>query len=291
MGLKEVIEALDVFPKVPEELKIKTTASGAVTIITSLIMTYLILSEFLLFLFPNITSEVGVDVSFGGKLPINYDITFPGLNCVDFGLDFVDHAGEEQLEIRNNIDKIQLPGIGCRVRGFLLTSKVQGEFHVGFGRVAIASPQYTGHRHQFTFLELDRFNASHIITKLSFGEDIPRVTHPLDGQTRIVKQRSGRFQYFIKVVPATYIDRYGTVKESNQYSFSLQEAEVDTHSKAFKQPGVFFKYDIAPYRVTYREDKQFFSHFLTQLCAILGGIYVVAGIISSGIFYVKKKVK
>lgn len=28
---------------------------------------------------------------------------------------------------------------GCRIRGFLLTSKVQGEFHVAFGRLAVAT--------------------------------------------------------------------------------------------------------------------------------------------------------
>jgi len=289
MGLKEIIETLDVFPKVPEELKIKTTASGAVTIITSLFMAYLIISEFFLFVFPRITSEVGVDISFGSKLPINYDITLPGLNCNDFGLDFVDVAGEEQLEVGDNIEKRQLPVIGCRVFGHLQTSKVQGEFHVAFGRLAVSTGENVGHKHQFSMRELDRFNASHIINKLSFGQNIPGVTHPLDGHSKIVTQKSGRFQYFLKVVPASFANRYGYITDSNQFSYSLQEEEVDTHARTFRQPGIFFKYDIAPYRVTYREDKKYFSNFLTQLCAILGGVYVVAGLISSGIFYVRKK--
>ena len=42
-------------------------------------------------------------------------------------------------------------------------------------------------------------------------------------------------------------------------------------------PAVYFIYDISPLMVRAKEWKQSFSHYWTQLCAILGGMYVVAG--------------
>lgn len=36
----------------------------------------------------------------------------PGLNCNDFGLDFVDMVGEQQLEVNDNIEKIPLSHMG-----------------------------------------------------------------------------------------------------------------------------------------------------------------------------------
>jgi hypothetical protein len=42
-------------------------------------------------------------------------------------------------------------------------------------------------------------------------------------------------------------------------------------------PAIYFIYDISPLMVRAKEWKQSFAHYWTQLCAILGGMYVVAG--------------
>ncbi len=47
------------------------------------------------------------------------DITMPNINCPDFGLDFVDHAGDMQLEVADNIEKVPLPGKGPYLSIFL----------------------------------------------------------------------------------------------------------------------------------------------------------------------------
>lgn len=46
-------------------------------------------------------------------------------------------------------------------------------------------------------------------------------------------------------------------------------------------PGVFFFYDISPIKVVVREAQKPFLHFLTQLCAIIGGVFTVAGIVDA----------
>ena len=50
------------------------------------------------------------------------------------------------------------------------------------------------------------------------------------------------------------------------------------------EAGVFFIYDISPIMVTFREERPAFSYFLTSLCAIVGGVFTVAGIVDSCIY-------
>ncbi len=44
-------------------------------------------------------------------------------------------------------------------------------------------------------------------------------------------------------------------------------------------PAVYFRYDMSPITVQYKQYKEKFLHFLIQLCAIVGGIFTVTGII------------
>jgi hypothetical protein len=48
--------------------------------------------------------------------------------------------------------------------------------------------------------------------------------------------------------------------------------------------GVFFNYDISPMMVKYVESRKPFTHFLTDLCAIIGGVFTVAGMIDGAIY-------
>ena len=60
-------------------------------------------------------------------------------------------------------------------------------------------------------------------------------------------------------------------------------------------PGVFFMYDLSPIMVEYTEVRKSFAHFLTGVCAIIGGVFTVAGIIDNflyrGLRSLEKKVE
>ena len=53
--------------------------------------------------------------------------------------------------------------------------------------------------------------------------------------------------------------------------------------------GLFFNYDISPMIIEYVQYSRTLSSFLTQVCAIVGGIYTVAGILDSWIYNVEKR--
>lgn len=92
---------------------------------------------------------------------------------------------------------------GCHLTGYMLLNRVSGNFHIAMGE----GIERDG-RHIQTFNPEDapNFNASHIIHDLSFGP--ADGTEPLTGTTKIVTERvgtTGLFQYFIKIVPTSYV--------------------------------------------------------------------------------------
>jgi len=46
-------------------------------------------------------------------------------------------------------------------------------------------------------------------------------------------------------------------------------------------PALYFRYDLSPVTVKYTQRKESFFRFLVQICAIIGGIFTVAGIIDA----------
>lgn len=52
----------------------------------------------------------------------------------------------------------------------------------------------------------------------------------------------------------------------------------------FTKATIWFRYELNPITVKYKEFKQPVYHFLTTICAIVGGTFTVAGIVDSLLF-------
>jgi hypothetical protein len=52
--------------------------------------------------------------------------------------------------------------------------------------------------------------------------------------------------------------------------------------------GLFMSYEISPMVVRYVETKKSITHFLTSVCAIVGGIFTVAGLLDAFIYNAEK---
>lgn len=112
------------------------------------------------------------------------------------------------------------PGEGCRVSGTMTVNKVAGNFHVAHGESIVKDGH---HIHQFNVAEAPKFNISHTIHSLSFGEPYPDMPpNPLDSVSRIVDIQigTGLFQYFIKVIPTIYTDETDGQIFTNQYTYT-----------------------------------------------------------------------
>lgn len=189
-------------------------------------------------------------------------------------------------------------GEGCRISGDITINKVAGNIHISPGH----SYQKNGaHIHDLMpFAGQKPFDMSHTIHRLAFGQEYPGMKNPLDGHK--TKQKAltythmeanipagGIYQYYVKVVPTSYVTIGNSTIKSNQYSVTETFKEPVPGSGAL--PGVFFFYDLSPVQVTYQEERRTFISFLTSACAIVGGLFTVAGIVEGTLFAGSRAIK
>ncbi|WOL15927.1 hypothetical protein Cni_G24709 [Canna indica] len=375
MEILNKLKNLDAYPKINEDFHTRTFSGGVVTVISSIIILFLFISETRLFLYSATETKLIVDTSRGERLRVNFDITFPSIACTLLSVDTVDISGEQHHDIRHDIikkrldhlgnviearqggigaPKIEKPlqkhggrlahneaycgtcygaetsddqccnsceevreayqkkgwamsnvdlidqcsregfvqkvkeedGEGCNIHGFLDVNKVAGNFHFSPGK----SFHHSGiNLHDLLAFQKERYNISHKINKLSFGKEFPGVVNPLDGAQWKQGGSSGMYQYFIKVVPTIYSDIRGHKIHSNQFSVTEHFRDENVHPKPLA--GVYFYYDFSPIKVIFTEENKSFLHFLTQLCAIIGGVFTVSGIIDAFIYHGNRTIK
>eukprot|EP01112_Ceratiomyxa_fruticulosa_P023386 TRINITY_DN890_c0_g1_i1.p1 TRINITY_DN890_c0_g1~~TRINITY_DN890_c0_g1_i1.p1 ORF type:complete len:400 (-),score=63.59 TRINITY_DN890_c0_g1_i1:41-1240(-) len=180
--------------------------------------------------------------------------------------------------------KIEIPvsdGEGCRVSGFLEVPKMKGDFHIAAGSGAEQSHGgHSHHTHQIDFSRLQMFDITHTIHHLSFGEEVPGMYNPLDNfvyESSVLSQKV----YLVQVVPTLYRREHEELTlHTNQYSFTHFTKIVNLNTQSFELPGVFFKYDVSPLMVQITEKNPYITELITNICAIVGGIYVAVGILA-----------
>jgi endoplasmic reticulum-Golgi intermediate compartment protein 3 len=79
-----------------------------VTVISVILMVFLVLSELNAYLTPQLSEELFVDTTRGHKLKINLDVVIPTISCDYLSLDAMDSTGEQHLHIEHNIFKQRL---------------------------------------------------------------------------------------------------------------------------------------------------------------------------------------
>jgi len=172
---------------------------------------------------------------------------------------------------------------GCNVRGFLTVGKVAGNINIVPGKFLMQNARYVVDSYIFNKVS-GQLNISNVITHLSFGEEFPGMHNPLDGEENIWTDHnvSPMYEYFVNIVPTVFESQYGDTIWTNQYSFMKYIQKINLHSATARGvPGFFIMYDFSPIIVEYRESSKSFLHFLTNIFAIIGGIFTVFRLIDS----------
>ncbi|CAG8737989.1 11167_t:CDS:2, partial [Racocetra persica] len=185
---------------------------------------------------------------------------------------------------------------GCNVAGSVKVNKVAGNFHLAPGK---SFQQNHIHVHDLQPFLSDgvHHDFTHEIHHLSFGPKVDGVVNPLDGVSGTVTTGHYMFQYFLKVVSTHFYFLDNTAIYTNQYSVTQFERDLTgrdhthSHNHIGGLPGVFFNYEISPMLIINREESKSFTHFLTGVCAIIGGIFTVAGILDGFIYNAEKTFK
>ncbi|CAN0874949.1 Endoplasmic reticulum-Golgi intermediate compartment protein 3 [Linum grandiflorum] len=180
-------------------------------------------------------------------------------------------------------------GEGCNIHGSLEVNKVAGNFHFIPGKSFHQSNMFL---HDLLAIEKDSYNVSDkncsYCSRVQWMHDSPNGMHQYFIKVYIWSRMSHSF--LLQVVPTIYTNTRGHTIRSNQYSVTEHMRHVDfIRSNSF--PGVFFFYDLSPIKVVYKEEHISFLHFLTNICAVIGGIFTVAGIVDSFVYHGKKAIK
>ncbi|QHO56695.1 hypothetical protein HN51_011397 [Arachis hypogaea] len=187
------------------------------------------------------------------------------------------------LEDKSNVaEKRPAPSAGgCRIEGYVRVKKVPG--------FLIVSARSESHS-----FDASQMNMSHVINHLSFGRkltpramsDVKRLipyigsSHDrLNGRSFInprVSEANVTIEHYIQIVKTEVITRKG-------YKL-IEEYEYTAHSSLAHSvdiPVAKFHLELSPMQVLITESQRSFSHFITNVCAIIGGVFTVAGIIDS----------
>ncbi|KAJ9562614.1 hypothetical protein OSB04_007774 [Centaurea solstitialis] len=169
---------------------------------------------------------------------------------------------------------------GCRIEGFVRVKKVPGNLVISARSGA----------HSF---DASQMNMSHVISSFSFGKrisgrvmsDMKRilpyigVSHDkLNGQSYLTDpedRANVTIEHYLQVVKTE------VMRSSHQL---IEDYEYTAHSSlmhALSIPVVKFHIEPSPMQVLITENSKSFSHFITNVCAIIGGVFTVAGILDS----------
>lgn len=178
---------------------------------------------------------------------------------------------------------------GCNIFGSMEVNRMGGSFHIAPGRSFSINHI---HVHDVQPFSSSRFNTSHHINKLTFGEEFGfGHTNPLDTLQVTSKENAIMYQYFLKIVPTMYVSQSGSILHTNQFSVTTHQKSAVAISGESAMPGVFFSYELSPLMVKFTEKENSFSHFLVNICGIIGGIFTVAGLLDGILHKVERQIK
>ena len=104
-SLLSALKELDAYAKPHEDFQVKTHSGGLVTLLASLVVLFLLVSEFLDWNSVELRPSMRVDHGRKEKMTIRLNLSFPHIPCFLVGLDVMDVSGDHQNDVDHTIFK------------------------------------------------------------------------------------------------------------------------------------------------------------------------------------------
>lgn len=185
--------------------------------------------------------------------------------------------------------EISLRNPGCKVSGTLRLKRVRGALVFGpKGNLANGL--------QYSFGDFFEFIATHKINSLYFGsKDVfryPRSGPPvLNGHLHKSKSIE-EVKYMLSAVPTNYrMSSRSRRYEKESFEYSVKTRSTLIHIGMPSIPSVTFYFDISPIKITNIFEREPFAQFLVRLCGVVGGVFVVSGLVDDAFQFLDKRIK
>jgi thiol-disulfide isomerase/thioredoxin len=177
---------------------------------------------------------------------------------------------------------------GCNFAGFLLVKKVPGTMHFA-ARAPGHSVDYLGmnmshHVHHFFYGALPsarRRRALVDLHPLGLSDDW---ADKLRARSFMSPSAGATYEHYTQVVLTSIEPARSPAARSDAYEYTVQSHAYDAADHAAAK----FTYRMSPIQIVVTEAPKPLYHFLTAVCAVIGGIFTVAGILDGAVHQVNK---
>jgi len=189
------------------------------------------------------------------------------------------HDADEAESVMEGSSEMGDIGEGCTIRGVVLVNRVPGNFHI------------SAHSKQHSF-QGGKLNMSHRVDSMSFGKVLSpaqlrllpnEVQSGYNGLSETMHVATGTnttLEHYLKVVHTSYA--LSGTRSLDTYQYTVNN---NNYQDGNALPAAVFSYDISPMQVVVSEERQKFASFLTQICAIIGGVFTVTGLIDGLVYH------
>jgi hypothetical protein len=173
------------------------------------------------------------------------------------------------------LEQLSARGRGCNVVGTLELKKVPVTVVLG--------PRRTGAGYSIS--NILRLDTSHLINKLRIGnESVERfsehgIAEPLSGHESAAETYL-ETRYVVNVVPTTYRTRKSKNPKASTYEYSAQWSRRPIlPGFSGRVPAMLIRFEPSAMQVNNIFQRKPLTHFLVQLCGIVGGVFVILGFV------------
>jgi len=188
------------------------------------------------------------------------------------------HDDDHEEAVRSGESEVGGVGEGCLVKGVVLVNRVPGNFHI------------SAHSKAHSF-QPGQLNMTHEIGRMTFGrpltpamlrllpDDVAAAHDVLARTLHVATGQNTTLEHYLKVVHTSHvlgrrqIDTYQYTANSNNYQ------------DGGSLPSAVFSYDMSPMQVLVQTERKSLASFLTQLCAIIGGVFTVTGLVDGVVYH------
>lgn len=232
---------------------------------------------------------------------IHFNVSFPGIPCYAMEYDALDpqtgtvykEAQKTVMLTRMRLKKGTLEQIaeydhytgweershehthheGCMMWGTAAVDKTPGDFLIAVKQAAyrelLVNKDINNECFEYRIHDLwigDK--------KLPLSELPDALANPLKGSSGTTCPWNTLHKYYLNIVP-TVFDAGNAKKEHLGFQYTQHHAFVTANMP----PGLYFHHEHSPITVEYYPAKKSFSHFIVNLCAVIGGVFTVMGFI------------